>query len=344
MSDYYSILGITESATAPEIKQAYRKLAVKHHPDKNNGSKSSEEKFKQISEAYDHLSSKDKKKKYDDSRRVKKARTHVDGFDDFVKNEFRYGNGGRDRGFKSNPFNYQNRKKNSDNARSTQGKTHAPPPTVNHLSLTVPAEVSLVSTLAGEKITVNVSRRVIEYDGKSADGKIKYHIGTESKDISITLDTTKNYLQFKKTPSGYTAKIRVQKMGNEEMHQRHDIWDEEMLVPLTGDLFIDITLTVPDNIELIDGQIVQLVDLPLYKILSDDEKIEIETITGKKYEAKINQPESTNGLKFVLLKGGIISSSGELGDYTIKFNVLTPNISKLKKKDRIELISLLKNI
>ena len=50
--DYYDVLGINKSASPEQIKTAYRKLAVKHHPDKNKGDKTSEEKFKEASEAY----------------------------------------------------------------------------------------------------------------------------------------------------------------------------------------------------------------------------------------------------------------------------------------------------
>ena len=63
--DYYKLLGIDKSATEKEIKQAYRRLARKHHPDINPGDKSSEEKFKKINEAYEVLSNKDKRQKYD---------------------------------------------------------------------------------------------------------------------------------------------------------------------------------------------------------------------------------------------------------------------------------------
>lgn len=63
--DYYSILGISKSATADEIKKAFRKLAVKYHPDRNPDNKQAEEKFKEISEAYEVLGDADKRKKYD---------------------------------------------------------------------------------------------------------------------------------------------------------------------------------------------------------------------------------------------------------------------------------------
>ncbi|TND10159.1 MAG: curved DNA-binding protein [Bacteroidetes bacterium] len=65
MKNLYLILDITEGATVDEIKKAYRALAKQHHPDKNNGSKESEERFKKIREAYEILSDEDKKRAYD---------------------------------------------------------------------------------------------------------------------------------------------------------------------------------------------------------------------------------------------------------------------------------------
>ena len=65
MTDHYSTLEVQKNASADEIKKAYRRLAKLHHPDKNKGNKESEEKFKQISEAYEVLSDPAKKEKYD---------------------------------------------------------------------------------------------------------------------------------------------------------------------------------------------------------------------------------------------------------------------------------------
>ena len=63
--DYYEILGVNKSASPETIKQSYRKLAVKYHPDKNKGEKAAEEKFKEASEAYHVLSNKERKQNYD---------------------------------------------------------------------------------------------------------------------------------------------------------------------------------------------------------------------------------------------------------------------------------------
>ena len=63
--DYYEVLGVTKNANSKEIKQAYRKLAVKYHPDRNEGDKEAEEKFKEAAEAYEVLSNPEKKSRYD---------------------------------------------------------------------------------------------------------------------------------------------------------------------------------------------------------------------------------------------------------------------------------------
>ena len=63
--DFYSLLGVARNATDAEIKSAYRKLAMKHHPDRNPGSKDAEAKFKKINSAYEALSDAKKRKLYD---------------------------------------------------------------------------------------------------------------------------------------------------------------------------------------------------------------------------------------------------------------------------------------
>ena len=65
MRDYYEILGVERSASEADIKRAYRKLALKYHPDRNPGDKEAEARFKEAAEAYEVLSDKEKRQRYD---------------------------------------------------------------------------------------------------------------------------------------------------------------------------------------------------------------------------------------------------------------------------------------
>ena len=99
--DYYSILGVKKTDSDADIKKAYRKLAMKYHPDHTKGDKNAEEKFKKISEAYAVLSDKEKRKEYDTfgSEGFRQRFSQEDIFRGFDFNdifrEFGFGGGGR---------------------------------------------------------------------------------------------------------------------------------------------------------------------------------------------------------------------------------------------------------
>jgi curved DNA-binding protein len=122
--DYYDILGVSKNASDEEVKRAYRKLAMKYHPDRNSNKKEAEERFKEINEAYAVLSDKEKRKQYDTfgAEGFRQRFTQEDifrgfDFDEILSNlfggrgkrEFRFGGrGGFDFGdFFSGQYGYQ---------------------------------------------------------------------------------------------------------------------------------------------------------------------------------------------------------------------------------------------
>ncbi len=105
--DYYKILGIDKQTSAAQIKKAYRKLALKYHPDKTKGDKAMETKFKKISEAYAVLSDPEKKNQYDTygSAGFQQRFSQEDIFRNFdlgdILKEFGFGGSSRRGGFSS---------------------------------------------------------------------------------------------------------------------------------------------------------------------------------------------------------------------------------------------------
>jgi curved DNA-binding protein len=103
--DYYKILGVEKTASHDEIKKAYRKLAVKHHPDKNPGDKKAEDKFKEVSEANDVLSDPEKRKKYDTlGENWQYHQQQGGGANDFDYSQYANRGGGRQGGGYSNEY------------------------------------------------------------------------------------------------------------------------------------------------------------------------------------------------------------------------------------------------
>ena len=326
--DYYAVLGVPQGATDSEIKKAYRKLALQYHPDKNQGDKRSEEQFKKIADAYSVLGDTAKKKKYDDSiNPARDPNRRTWNFNEFESQ------------FSSSEF----RANQSSRARANQGKMHTPPPDTAYLDITIHQAVSLSDAIMGKKVELSFTRKKINYTGVNG-ANINFIKEEEEKEITIQLNLKRVFLQIKREGDRYTAKVRVSKLGNEDIHNRQNLWGEIEKIPLFGDLYVELEILVPEKVYLEENNIIHHVEIPLYKTLIEEEKIRIETIFNKRYDAEINEPRLLNDLKFILPNEGVLNDKNQLGNYIIKFDILTPDISSLSKDKKDQVLAILSTI
>lgn len=324
--DYYNILEVERTASDAEIKKAYRKLAHKYHPDKNPGDRSAEEKFKQVAEAYAILGDQKKRAEYD-SPKHQNGRPNFNGgfgFEDFVNNFSSHGF--RERGRRQGRPAQQNEKISTD-----------------YLNITKQVKINLKDLVIGTAIEVQLNRKRVEYLG-TVGHDLRYQKVDENREITINLDLRKFHLPIRKENSKYYTKVRVSKLGNEDIVNRSNIWGEKTQLPLFGDLYVDLEIDVPSNVEIEGNHLIHYIDVPLYKVLIKNEKIIVESIFDKKYEAEVNSPKHLNDLKFVLTSDGILSSTGELGNYIIRFNILTPDVNSLKKEEKTHFLEQLRSL
>lgn len=303
MKDYYTILEVADSATADQIKKSYRSLSKKYHPDLNPGDARSENKFKEIAEAYDVLGDSKKRKKYDESRRPKSRGT---SFEDWVNDFGKRGDFGRGRG----GFN----------------RASSKPTSSKYLDISETIEVDLVDLLNGISIKRDYKKWTVNPDF------IKSEI---EKSISVQVDLTKKNLNISRDSSGkYSTTIKLSSLGHEDFHRRTNVWGDPEGIVVYGDYLITINVTIPEHIEIKDNNIIHWVDIPLYKTLFKGEKVRITTLFDKTYEAEISSPKKINDLKFNIKNSGILGKSGNiLGNYIIKFNVIPPDLSKVPNKE-----------
>lgn len=177
--DYYKILGVNRNASAADIKKAYRKLAMKFHPDHAKGDKAAEEKFKKISEAYAVLSDKDKRQEYDTfgSEGFRQRFSQEDIFRGFnindILREFGFGGdifGGESRGTRfsygtGSPFGGRGRQQ----AQSLKGSDliYEMPLTLREVAFGTTKAVTIQNQANPERITVKIPK------GMSAGKKLR---------------------------------------------------------------------------------------------------------------------------------------------------------------------------
>jgi len=315
--DHYSTLGVSKNATDDEIKKAYRQMTLKYHPDRNQDDPGAADQFKKIAAAYEVLSDLKKKAEYDGAAQKASHDWNYNFNDDFTT-------------FSNNFRNSEFRRKSNERARASQGKTHMGPIDTSYLDINLNCEIDFKETVLGKKVDITFTRKKIVYTG-AVGNLLKYVKEDEEKEIKVNFDLRKTYLQIKKEGQNYVAKVRVSKFGNEDVSVRPNIWGDMEQYPLTGELYITVTIIMPPGVELENNNIIHRVEIPLYKAIIPGEKVEIETVLDKKYEAEIKSPTHLNDLKLVIKEQGIADSFGTIGDYIVRFSILAPRVADFSK-------------
>lgn len=305
--DYYKILGIEKNADAAEIKKAYRKLAMKYHPDKTKGDKALEEKFKKISEAYAVLSDPEKRNQYDTygSAGFQQRFSQEDIFRNFdlgdILKEFgfsgsmgggfsNFGRGGQRGGFSGgggNPF-FQNA------GQGGFGQRQRPPSKGKDIEYEIPLTLSEI--MNGTKKTITISQ----------DGS------TRAIEVNI--------------PKGLTQGKKIRLPGKGEMSPNGGP---------AGNLFIRSGFIPAEGIALEGKDVLVSKQIPLTHALLGD-TLEVVTPDGMTLSLKI--PPGTNHKAKMRIPGrGIPEMKGNgCGDLFVVINITMPKELTAKQKEIIQ--------
>lgn len=309
--DYYKTLGVSRNASKNEIKKAYKKLALKYHPDKNKGDKVSEEKFKKISEAYAVLSDDEKKRQYDQfgAEGFSNRYSQEDIFRGFdvgsIFDEFGFGGnifssifggGGRNPGRQSSNFgfNFSNGQFGGSNGFSGQARPRQQSPRQQKKT-----ELELTLTL---EEAVNGGKKNVSFNTDSGVDKIILAI-----------------------PPGIEAgkKLKVKGKG--------------VMDPFTGqrgDLYCKISIAPHpvfkrEGDDLVMEKEVQLTDLVL------GGSVTITTLDQKHIELKI-PPHSKNNTLLRVKGKGVARSKGSSGNLLVRLSAILPGKLTDKQKKLFE--------
>jgi curved DNA-binding protein len=299
--DYYETLGVTKESTETEIKKAYRKLALKFHPDKNKGDKGAEDKFKEISEAYAVLSDPEKKQQYDlygsnDFRQRYSQEDIFRGFD--VNDILRQFSGGRQStSFRSasgggNPFGSFF---SQEQGGGCGGGGCQEAPERGH-DMTYQITVTLDEIFHGAERTITLRK-----NGTTQNVSVKIPKGIEEG-----------------------KKLRLQGKGGASSNGGPP-----------GDLFLKVEI-VPDNKFAKEGD-----DLIVQKLISFSEacfgtKIEVESIDGKKFMVKIT-PGTVHDSRLRIKGYGLPTGPmGDRGDLYVIIGIEIPKELSDEQKKVVE--------
>ena len=316
--DYYKILGVDKSASQQEIKKAYRKLAAKYHPDKNPDDPGSEDKFKEVGEAYEVLKDPEKRKLYDqagsDWKRYQRAGEQSGSEFDWSRyaSQQQQGGGGQ----------YRTRVNVNDIfGEQSQGRGAGGGQSGNSFS-------SFFETLFGGGFQQQQNqqhqqtfRRQKAATGEDTAANVTLPLEDIFTDTSKTFRISGERVKVK-IPAGIEDGKRLKLKGR---------GNKSKFGASRGDLFLKIHVDIPENVERKGRDIYQDFDLDLYTAVLGGIVV-VPTLNGK---LKLNIPEGTdNGKLFKFPGRGLpgMNGKGGNGNYYVRCNVKLPE--KLSDKEK----------
>ena len=291
--DYYKVLGVDKKASSQEIKKAYRKLAKKYHPDLNKGDEKSQEKFKEINEAYEVLGNEDKRKKYD----MFGSNYNFQGGQNFDPNAYDFGGFGGFGGFGKNSGSYTYTTGGSGggfsdffNAFFSGGQNSGG---------------GFSDIFGGFKGAGRKSQPRQRYDTDISVSLSDIYNGVEKrlglmigdKSVNLNLKIPKGILPGKK------IKVKGEKFG------------------VDGDIYVKINLVDVYN-KLEDHNIIKKVELKPWEAYFG-KSINVETISGERIKVKV--PKNIKANQRIRIKDkGFVDMKGVKGDLYLEISIVNP--------------------
>ncbi|SHK95616.1 curved DNA-binding protein [Chitinophaga jiangningensis] len=303
VKDYYKILGVEKSATADQIKKAYRKLAVKYHPDKNPDNKAAEDKFKEINEAYEVLSDEEKRKKYDQfGENYKYYEQHGGRPEDYDWSQFGGGGGGQS-------YHYQG---NMEDMFGGEGGNFS----------------DFFEQLFGNRFSGGGRRQQRTTRGRDVQATMEVSLADAYNGATRQVEVNGSRLNIKLKPGLYEGQvIRLKGKGSPGRQGGEN-----------GDLLISIQLAPHPGYELKGQDLYADVDIPLYTAVLGG-KI---TVPTPGTSLNMNIPAGTDSGKVFRLKGKgmpAYDNKGNAGDLYIKSVVHIPTNLSDKEKELFQQLS-----